>query len=154
MGYLFPSLRPMGAVVAAALVVASLGCGGPRRGDINGKVTFRGQPVVWGSVVVIGPDRMPYYGTIQLDGTYTVRQVPVGPVRLGVNSPDPSFKRELPADQKKELEEQRQRAGLPERVPPPKGAWFRIPDHYADPQKSGLTGEVTAPSVTIDLTLE
>lgn len=149
---LCPAVRA-GVVLATALTCIT-GCGGPRTADVHGKVTYRGKTVVYGSVVVFGSDQMPYYGTIRLDGTFTVKKVPVGQVRLGVNSPDPYYERPLPADVKAEAEERQRRAGLEPPVKPPKGQWFTIPGRFADPRTSGLTGEVTAPETTINLALD
>ena len=150
-----PARRRAGVVLAVALLGVA-GCGGPQTADVNGKVTYRGKTVVYGSVVVFGQDQMPYYGTVRLDGTFTVKKVPVGPVRLGVNSPDPYFERPvgLSAEAKAEIEERQRRAGLEPPVKPPMGQWFAIPGRYADPRTSGLTGEVKGPETPINLALE
>ena len=31
--------------------------GGSRKTDVTGKVTYRGRPVVWGAVILVGPRR-------------------------------------------------------------------------------------------------
>src|SRR4051812_10074770 len=74
--------------VAAVIVFAAVGCGG-RTATLTGKVTYQGNPVVSGSVIVLGADGTARSGVIQPDGTYAVEGVPRGPVRIGVLSPDP-----------------------------------------------------------------
>lgn len=146
--------RRAGAVGVVLLLAAAAGCGGKSRADVTGTVTYRGRPVVSGSVVVIASDQMPYYGTIQTDGSFTVRQVPVGPVRLGVHSPDPYYEPPAPPEVKADLEARRQKAGIELPPKPPKGAWFKIPSRYGEPSQSGLTGEVKAPACTINCSLQ
>lgn len=146
--------RRAGAVLLCVLLVGVVGCGASR-GDVQGAVTHRGKPVVWGTVVVIGSDHMPYYGVIQLDGTFLVRNVPLGPAQIGVSSPDPNLEPRFDKpEQKVRHEELRRKAGLETLPKPPKNAWFRIPNKYNDPLKSGLTADVTSPSTTLNLTLE
>ena len=83
--------RLTGSRFAIILVSAFVCCGcGAGRGDIMGKVTQKQRPVVFGTVLVVGGDGLPHFGPIQEDGSYTVEDVPAGPVRIAVNSPDPT----------------------------------------------------------------
>jgi hypothetical protein len=66
------------------------GCGGAH-GNVSGKVTSRGQPVVIGSVVMIGSDTIPLTGAIDANGNYAIPDVPAGLVQVGVVSPDPGI---------------------------------------------------------------
>jgi hypothetical protein len=137
----------------AAVVVAASGCGQSYT-DVTGKVSYRDRPVVYGTVSIIGPDQMTYYGTIQLDGTFTVPKVPVGPVKLGVYSPDPYFEPPVPPAVKARIEEARRASGEKERPKPPKGQWVRLPPKYADPLSSGLVADVGSQPEPIHLRLD
>src|SRR5215469_4912553 len=68
-------------------------CVSAKRGDVHGKVSYQGRPVIYGSVVLIGSDDMPVTGRINADGTYVVSAVPSGDVRVAVVSPDPATPR-------------------------------------------------------------
>src|SRR5215831_13285234 len=65
-------------------------CASAKRGDVHGKVSYGGRPIIYGSVVLIGSDDMPVTGRINADGTYAVAGVPAGAVRVAVVSPDPA----------------------------------------------------------------
>ena len=125
--------------VAFGLVVCStaVGCGAGRT-TASGKVTFRGKPVTSGTVMLVAADKQIYLGPIQPDGTYSVPAVPVGPVAIGVSSPDPN-----------DVEVRGKGSGtIGARPTSRKGdkalpeGWFPLPDKYADPNGSGLSGEV------------
>jgi hypothetical protein len=132
----------VGLAILAALVS---GCG-TKTTTVKGKVTYQGKPVVWGSVAVVASDGINYPASIPLDGTFTLENVPTGPCKIGVNSPNPEsrFARLGGTKDKENV------AGIGTRVPedtrprPPAGAWFEIPDQYMDPLTSGLTGEIKA----------
>ena len=66
-------IRP--AVLLAALALT--GCGGGTT-DVSGKVTYKGKPVVYGTVVVLDGGGVPKSGAIQPDGTFRVSGVKVG----------------------------------------------------------------------------
>ncbi|WP_439621792.1 hypothetical protein [Gemmata sp.] len=121
---------------------------------MSGKVTFKGRPLVYGTVTAIGSDHATYYGTIQLDGTYSVSGVPVGPAKFAVFSADPYFEPPVPAHVKARIVEARRAAGTTPPPPPPKGKWFRIPPKYADPVASGLAADLEGPTAVFDIRLE
>jgi hypothetical protein len=127
-----------------ALFAFAPGCG-PGTSPVTGKVTFRGKPVVWGSVTLKAADGSIHQIGINLDGTYRLERVPVGPAGVGVSSPDPA-----PSARARQLggDEVRTRPGPP---PVPPGAWFPLPDKYGDPATSGLTIQVGGSSADIDL---
>jgi hypothetical protein len=128
----------------AILIALASGCGA-KTTTVNGKVTYQRKPVVWGSVAVVASDGINYPATIGLDGTFVLENVPTGPCKIGVNSPNPEGR---PAGRLGGGKESA--AGLGSRLPqdtrprPPAGAWFEIPDKYMDPLTSGLTGEIRA----------
>jgi hypothetical protein len=130
--------------VAGLLAALSLAVGcGPGTGTAAGKVTYRGRPVVWGSVTLKAADGSIHQIGINLDGTYRLDHVPVGLAQAGVSSPDPA-----PSPRVKALGDPRVPAGPP---PVPPGAWFPVPAKYADPATSGVTVQVGGGPTDIDL---
>lgn len=144
---------PLGAAAVAAALLAAPGCG-PARTDVTGTVSYKGKPVVYGTVSVIGLDQMTYYGTIRENGTFSVSGVPVGALKLGVFSPDPYFEPPISAAEKARHEEARRASGIPIPPKPPKGKWFQLPGKYADPLSSGLTAEASAKNASVELRLD
>jgi len=143
-------IRLVVVTLAPCMCLALLSGCGAGRGDVRGRVTYRGKPLRLGDVMVVGSDSLAYYGQIKEDGTYLVRGVACGPARLAVDSPDPR------ADG---LARRRQKSGRPQlpaklekihgvklparsRSEPPKadaGKWFAIPRRYGSHETSGLT---------------
>jgi hypothetical protein len=139
----------------AMLAIAAFGCGA-KKTTVTGKVTYNGKPVVWGNVSFLASDGSSYDGFINLDGTYSIPDVPPGQVKIGIYSPDPKMedtratgaaagndKVKKPND----FVDPREKMGIkqaeaPNRPRPPDGAWFKLPDSAADPYRSGLTGVV------------
>jgi hypothetical protein len=131
-----------------ALLVVAVGC--QRTGTVTGKVTHQGKPVVSGTVSIIGSDDIQYTGQISPEGTYAVTDVPNGPVKILVSSPNPHASR---PEQTNPIAigdggQVRSNSG-PE---PPAELWFPIPPEYAELDKSTLTGTVSS-ATTIDLDL-
>jgi hypothetical protein len=106
-------------------------------------VTYQGKPVVWGSVTLKAADGSIHQIGINLDGTFRLDRVPVGPAQVGVSSPDPA-----PSPRAKALADPRTPAVPP---PLPPGAWFPLPAKYADPATSGVTVQVGGGPTDIDL---
>ena len=122
-----------GAVAAAVLVaVVGFGYGAGGAATVSGRVTYRGQPVRVGTVLIEGRDGIARTAAIT-DGTYAVPGVPVGPCRVAVLSPLPAQ-----AGAGKLPDKDKQGPGRPAgRRPPPPG-WVKLPERYGDPEKSGL----------------
>jgi hypothetical protein len=132
--------------IAGLLALAALACGcGSGSAPVTGRVTYQGKPVVWGSVTFKAADGSMHQIGINLDGTYRLEHVPVGPAVVGVSSPDPA-----PSARARQLggDEGRGRPGPP---PVPAGAWFPLPAKYADPATSGVTVHVGRDSGDIEL---
>src|SRR5947209_4374509 len=79
-----PVCRP---AVAAALLALAAGCAG--RGNVTGKVTYQGKPLVWGTVQFEGSDHIIKQGNIQSDGTYSLQGVATGEAKVAVSSINP-----------------------------------------------------------------
>ena len=111
----------------ALAALAGAGCG-PGKGDVSGKVTYKGKPLVYGSVQFVGRDGQPKLAEIAKDGTYRAPGVTAGENQIAVNSGNPAQSVML------------DKSGRPKEPPPvdPK-LWFPIPDKYGDTRKSGLT---------------
>ncbi len=136
---------PATAAGLLALLALAPGCG-PGVGTAAGKVTYQGKPVVWGSVTLKAADGSMHQIGINPDGTYRLDRVPVGVAQVGVSSPDPKPSARLKA---------RAAGGDDPRVrpgpAPPPGAWFPLPEKYADPATSGVTVQVGGGPVDINL---
>jgi hypothetical protein len=138
-------IRPGKFVAAVALVVA--GCGGGT-GTLTGKVSYQGKPVVMGSVFVQAADGTRRVSNIEPDGTYTVLNMPVGPVMIAVNSPEPP--------DPKALAGRAPRAGAKPAPAAPavdRSKWVRLPDKYADPAQSDVTTTVSPGTTQFDINL-
>lgn len=149
--------RPKGRGLAAMTTVAFLaavGCEDPvEHADVEETVTYRGSPVVWGTVSVAALDGRTYYGTIGPDGRYSIPDVPVGPAKVGIYSPDPYYQPPISAEAKAEMAQREREAGYVPHPKPPKGRWKPIPGKYANPYRSGMTVEVNTPVTVHDCRL-
>jgi hypothetical protein len=118
--------------VAAGAVLALAGCGAPK-GELEGKVTFNGQPLPGGQVVVHpskgwteDDNAVPTSSRIQDDGSYYVSNIPPGPAKITVMTIG-AFK--LGPTGSSEAREYL-------------GKYVPIPLHYNDVNKSGLAVDV------------
>src|SRR5215813_2690773 len=130
-------------VALAFLTLAAVGCGG--RGDVSGKVTYNGKPLVFGTVQFEASDKTFKQGNIEQDGSYSIPGVPVGEAKVAVNSPNPKSGDFQPL----------QREGRP--PPPPRPqipGWFPIPTEYQDLSKPRLTYTVKSGPNTFDIQLK
>jgi hypothetical protein len=139
-----PLRFPLPWLAAACLGLAG-GCGGGS-GELSGKVMYQGKPVRMGWVFGAGNDGVVRSARIQDDGSYSLGEVPPGPVKLSVTSPDPSSSR--PQAKKK----------MPKGSGPPAdvdvGKWFAIPDQYGDFTRSELSVTVRRGSNHFDIELK
>ncbi|MBA4063317.1 MAG: hypothetical protein C0501_06315 [Isosphaera sp.] len=127
------SERRAAALGLAAALLAAAGCG-PATTVAAGKVTFQGKAVAWGTVTLAGPDGTVRQGLISPDGGFSIPDVRAGTVRVGVVSGNPEAKRGADAGDR--------RGPPPPKLPP--GAWFPLPERFADFNTSGVTAEVKA----------
>jgi hypothetical protein len=124
------------------LVLFVLGCSG--LGDVSGTVTYQNKPVLFGTVLIECADGSIRQGNIEKDGSYTVRGVAAGDVKVAVNSPNPKGVTILPSK-------------IPERKQEPYPVvpgWFPIPRKYDSPSTSGLTYQVRGGANTINIELK
>ena len=156
-------LRSSSLVMTTLLILGASGCA-PPVGSISGTVTYKGKSLPYGRVTLVCADGTVVSGKIDSDGTYSIPQAPAGPARVAVRcleeampvlvSVDPS---ELPAGK-----------GMDSSVHAPQGPMMiqspekpisrpksmRIPDHYQQAEKSGLTYTIRQGEQTFDIRLE
>jgi hypothetical protein len=106
-----------------------MGCSG--QGDISGVVTYKGKPLAGGTIAFYIEDKAVFSNGIDLDGSYTVTNVPTGTAKIAVMTI------------------------LPIAIPgaPKPAAYTPIPARYNDREKSGLTYQVRSGSQTHNLDL-
>jgi hypothetical protein len=130
---------------------------------VSGKVTYKGAPLKGGYVTLVTATGISRPGGISEDGSYTIDNVPTGPVKIAVDTE--SIKPRSSAG----------KGGMapPKKYGPPPGAeqpsapaykppdptagadrYVAIPQKYADPEKSGLTYTVKSGSQTHDIPLD
>ena len=112
------------------------GCGGGR-GTVSGEVTFNGKPIPWGRITFLGQEEnKTALSSPIIEGKYTIKDFPAGPVRIGVES----FKAKA-IDVKKippMMLERAREGGMAEPPPQVVGKFVEIPLKYANPDQSGL----------------
>lgn len=131
-----------GAYVAVCLLAVA-GCGQPTA-TVTGTVRYQGKPLVCGNVTLVASSGVAFAGSIRPDGSYSIPDVPTGPVKLGVTSLDPNLRPEAAG---RYSGRDTGTAGGKDRPPsgppaPPVVGWFAIPAKYMHPGSSGLTGRV------------
>ena len=147
-------MRALIAGAVSAAVLAAAGCGGGTT-DVAGKVTYQGRPVVFGTVLVIGPDGVPKSGPIRKDGTFRVAGVKLGAATVTVSSPPPPGWQQKAGGRKQGREaDDGDKVVADEPVDPDVvKSWFPPPDRYADPARSDLRADVK-PGQPLDLDLK
>jgi hypothetical protein len=130
-------------VALALLALVALGCGG--RGNVSGKVTYQGKPVVFGTVLFEGSDGSLRQGNIGRDGSYTVRDVAMGEAKVAVSSLNPKSSDFVPMQRE---------GGKPPPPRPDVPGWFPIPEKYDAPFTSGLTYSIKGGDNEINIELK
>lgn len=127
------------------LLLASAGCS--RVGQVSGKASYRGQLLPAGTVMLLASDGRPYDGQIQADGTFVIRDVPLGAAKVSVTS-------RVPAGEEKRTRGGKEANWAKQRTIA-KGGRSRIPAKYSDFEESGLTVTVEKGDINrLDLNLK
>ena len=123
------------------------GCGNPT-GLVTGKVTVKGKPLAAGTVTFASADgSIRKMSKIGPEGTYSVLNMPTGMTKIGVIAssiglpaivPEPAPGVKLPPE-------------LIQLLGQGQASKVSIPDHYEDPEKSGLSLEVTGGEQSFDI---
>jgi hemoglobin len=111
------------------------------KGDVSGKVTFKGQPLPGGTVSFVAADGKIYSSPIAADGTYNVTDVKVGEYKVAIETESAK-----PKDKPNPPEEKK---------PDDKGAaaFVAIPKKYAKPETTDLVATVMKGKQTKDFDL-
>ena len=117
-------------LVGLLVCLCLAGCGGGStrdlpRGQVKGKVTYKGEPLTQGSVVFMHPSGDTAAGVLGPDGTYTA-EVAIGENKVLVQSREPEQFNETAAK------------GTPKGMP----GRSRIPERYSRFETSNLTLDV------------
>jgi hypothetical protein len=120
-----------------ASLAASSGCGSSRVGKVSGKVLLDGNLVAGGTVTFLDAGHNAVSGVIKEDGSYTVDGVAVGTAKISVGAP----------------QNKNPFAGRQGRRGKPVGTAL-VPEHYKNPEKSGLTYDVRAGEQEHDIELD
>jgi hypothetical protein len=137
--------RPWRTVLLAVVLGAALAGCGSGQAEVSGTVRYNGKPLTHGTIQFLGPDGIPYAGTIQADGTFCVR-VPVGQAKVIVSCVDESKLNRLTS----------KAAGSQNRTAPAStsaASLSLIPQRYADWNASGLTVLVKSGQTVQDIAL-
>jgi hypothetical protein len=84
-------VREILAGTAIAIVAAFFlwGYAQSRERGLSGEVSSHGKPVVFGTITAMTADNRAFTAPIKPDGTYEIRGLPPGDVRISVSSPSP-----------------------------------------------------------------
>ncbi len=140
-------------LLAPALVAVALsGCGGDvPRGRVHGTVKLNGKPLSGATVIFLAADNKTHVVDLRADGTYEVPGVALGPVKVSVQQAAPrsavkgEFDPPVLSSAAKGVADEK--AGKSPTAPEAKGkadAGPRLPAHYTDPARSGLSFELKA----------
>ncbi len=95
-------------------------------GSVSGKVTYKGQPLTAGVVILTGADGKTHSADLAADGTYSFKDVKVGEYKVAVDTDNPKN--------------------------PAKAV--KVPAKYQDSKTSGITVDVRKGEATHDIDLE
>jgi hypothetical protein len=143
------------------MLLALTGCGSGT-GAVTGRVTFRGKPVVSGSVVIVGADNKLVSCPLDAEGRYAVDGVPLGTVQVAVVSPNPNPRPRLPPaflihrEKERNLPENGNVKDSPAPVVPKvdSSKWFPLPKPYELADTSGITTTIHEGDNTFDIELK
>jgi hypothetical protein len=144
--------RLRGTQFVLVLFLFSGGCSS--KGSVTGKVFYQGKPLDGGTVLFVPEQGGGLTSQIQADGSYSIVKLPPGLVKIAVSTPKPPepprYTGRLNYLMDKEKKEKRQNAAG--KGPPAKQS-IQIPQHFGDPEKSGLTYTVQNGPQTYDIQL-
>ncbi len=144
----FASRRLVLTAAVFGLALLIVGCAG--KGNVSGKVTYKGTPLPYGNVQIQSGNGTIFVAEIKEDGSYSISGVPTGTSKLAVSCVDPAavdFAKAMSAAGK----------DTSGKAKMPKGSledFNKIPAKYADFSTSGLTLELKSGDQTFDIKLE
>ncbi len=133
--------------VTAIALSSAAGCGLGLDGcDVQGRVTYQGKPVGYGTVLVADDQGKTVSTTLDPDGHYAATGVKAGTVRFAVVTSGPSGT-VPPSNRKSETgSTAAPKSDSKQRV--------AVPKQYANPESSGLTTVINRGSNTFDIELK
>jgi hypothetical protein len=144
-----------------SLFLLAVGCGS--KSVVSGKVFYKGKQVTKGTVSFFPEGKGGDFSSpIGSDGTYTIKKLPTGPVKIAVNATGPAKPPRDPMMERsgksgKMFEEM---GKTPKDAPPLPGSHnpyekdanaVAVPAHFADPSTSDLTYEVKSGTQEFDI---
>jgi hypothetical protein len=133
-------------LIAVFCASASLGCGA-KKATVSGTVSYKGEKLGNGNITFVGANEHASTAQIKADGSYEVSNVPVGTVKIQIETippPPENMSKNLMGMGAPKMEGSKQ---------PDNGKYVKIPDKYKNAEKSGLTYEVKSGPQTHDINL-
>jgi len=134
----------------ALLMLVAVGCAAGR-GDVSGKVTYKGKALVSGTVQLEAADKTLMQANIGNDGSYSIPGVPLGEAHIAVSSTNPQGPDSQPLVRGERGDRQ---PTTPPKAQPAVAGWFPIPSEYGDINKARLTYTVKKGPNTYDIELK
>jgi hypothetical protein len=119
-------LKFLTAIFGIALAISLTGCGGGK-GVLRGSVSYKGIALKQGSITLISNDGNHAAGQIDPNGNYEVFDVIPGDYKIGIIS---TMDTGAPAPSPEDIKKMKGGAGG--------GMKSAIPEHFGDPERSGL----------------
>ena len=153
------SVRRWLPLILAVLIMTMAGC--TSKGNVTGKVTFKGKPMPGGSVVFFGPSGSGG-GSAPInpvDGTYSIENLPTGELKVAVEPYGKPERAPQPGMGSKEPKN----TGPPKDInmPPEMAKQYEkkstgakhvlVPEQYTKPDTSGFKVTVKAGTTTFDI---
>lgn len=123
------------------------GCGKPK-GNVKGKVYYKDKALTGGTVTFHGENKAARSATIQEDGSYHIKAMPVGPVKITVSTPPGALSAK--GDQAKMIGAKSDA----QTVAGSGAALVPVPPEYGDKDKSKESYTVTAGDQEYDIRLK
>lgn len=143
-------LALLGLVAGSTLLVAA--CGGPSEvrlpetgATLDGTVVYKGEPLQFALVIVVGKSGGSATGKIGEDGKYLVTNAPLGEVKVGVNTEAGK------GDYMSKMMSQSYQGPEAKKAKKATLKHTDIPAKYHDPEKSGLTTTVNKGANTYNI---
>jgi hypothetical protein len=130
-------------LLAACLALVALSCGGGKSA-VNGKVSYKGKPLVCGTISFYYPDNTSVDGGIDPDGNFTIINAKPGKAKVTVVSNRPAGADPRAAG----------RGGAPAGPVADPAKWFEIPPKYNDPATTDKEVELKSGPNLINIDLD
>jgi hypothetical protein len=138
------------------LLVTLAGCGSS--GTVSGKVTYKAKALTGGTVLFTSPGKVTKSSPIGEDGSYTIANIPTGPVKIAVETTSAQAGKPPPASMQPppgvNLPPEAAKSGVYGARSTKKASAEKIPDRYENPETSGKTYTVKPGAQTHNIDLE